>query len=506
MRKVFLAALFLSVGGLSQAQDFPGYRAGNYTGVNSVFFNPANIADSRYRWDFNLFSVSTFVGNNQASFNIDNVTKSFNVDSLEEEVMGRHAGPSTGMVSVNLHGPSLMFNAGKKASVALTTRARTIANIIDIEGRLVRELSDQADDGQFPFAINSGENMRVSVNSWTEFGLSYAQILSDKGAHFLKGGATLKYLAGVANGYVNIRNFKGTLEENSATEEVFLANSTGRLAAGFGGVRISDFEAGNYTKLQSTGFGVDLGFVYEFRPEHEQYKRSTAAGDDWRRDRNKYKARVGLALLDIGGIKYDRDLERSGAYDLNITGGERLGLDELENVEIDDYNTFFKERPQYFTPVAGSADATYKVSLPTTLQLNADYHLRGGLYVNLESQLPLTTGKKTGYDPRYYSSFTLTPRYEGRGFGLYVPVTHYALTDLSIGTSLRLGPLFIGSGSALTALFGNSKQADVHVGLRFGGLQKDKVKKALKEEQKAQKKEEKRRQKEAAKAPAEKGA
>lgn len=493
MRKVLLLSLFLNVCGLVQAQDFSGYRAGNYTGVNGVFFNPAHIADSRYRWDFNLFSVSTSVGNNRASFSLDNVARSFNVDSLEEEVMGRHAGPSSGMVSVDLHGPSLMFNAGRKAAIALTTRARTIANIVDIDGRLVRELSDQADNGQYPFNITTSGHMRLAVNSWTEFGLSYARVLRDEDEHFLKGGATLKYLAGVANGYVSSQDFRGTLAEDNATEEVFLANTTGRVAVGFGGVRISDFEAGNYTKLQSTGFGVDLGFVYEFRRGNVGYE-----GNGWRRDRNKYKARVGLALLDIGSIRYDRDRQRSGAYDLDITGGERLGIDELEDVEVDDFNTYFKERPQYFKPVAGSTDATYNVSLPTTLQLAVDYHLHRGLYVNLEGQLPLTTGEKRGYDPRYYSTFTLTPRYEGRGFGLYMPVSHSGLTGLNMGTSLRVGPLFIGSGSALTALFGNSRQADVHVGLRFGGLQKDEVKKAAREERKGVRKELKRLQKNSA--------
>ena len=50
------------------AQDFPGFRTGNYTGVNGVFFNPANIADSRYRWDFNLFlSVAASVMTRQVS-------------------------------------------------------------------------------------------------------------------------------------------------------------------------------------------------------------------------------------------------------------------------------------------------------------------------------------------------------------------------------------------------------------------------------------------------------
>jgi hypothetical protein len=32
--------------------------------------------------------------------------------------------------------------------------------------------------------------------------------------------------------------------------------------------------------------------------------------------------------------------------------------------------------------------------------------------------------------------------------------------------------MFIGSGSVLSALIGNSKQADFHFGIRFGGFKK----------------------------------
>lgn len=60
---------------------------------------------------------------------------------------------------------------------------------------------------------------------------------------------------------------------------------------------------------------------------------------------------------------------------------------------------------------------------------------------------------------------------------------------------MRLGPLFIGSGSVLTALLGDSRQADVHIGLRFGGLQKNKVKKQEKAHRKAERKELKAEQK-----------
>lgn len=494
MQKV-LWAVVISISTYTQAQDFAGYRTGNYTGVNGTFFNPAHIADSRYRYDFNLFSLSTSVGNNRASFNIKNVVKAFDVDSLQEQVLGKDAGPSSGIVSVAVHGPSLMFNAGKKGAVALTTRARSIVNVIDLDGKLVKELSDDLNDNtQLPYTLS--QDMRMGVNAWTEFGLSYGRVIADKDIHFVKGGLTLKYLAGVANGFLNIAP-KGTLNED--VNGVYLANATGRLAAGFGGVRISDFEAGNFTKLQSTGFGTDLGFVYEYRPQYEQYKQDTET-EAWRRDRNKYKVKIGVAVLDIGKIKYDRDVQRSGAYDLSITGNERFYLSELDDVEIDDYNAFFRSRPQYFTPVAGSTDATYNVSLPTALQLNVDYHLRRGLYVSLEKQLPLTTGRKNAYNPRYYSSFTLAPRYEGRGIGLYVPINYNALTGFNIGTGLSLGPLFVGSGSAFTALFGNSKQADVYIGFRFGGLQKDMLKKQRKEEVKEDKKERKRLEKDKEKA------
>ncbi len=218
------------------AQDFPGYRAGNYTGVNGVFFNPANIADSRYRYDVNLFSVSTFVGNNQASFKLKSLIESFDADSLKNQIFGNNAGPSSGMVNVDVHGPSFMFNTGKKMSIAITTRARTMANIVDLDGKLAKQLTDDFEgDPQLPYTISSNQNMRLAVNSWAEIGASVGRVISDKGAHFFKGGLTLKYLAGAANGYVNINNFKGTINDDLVAQDAYLSNTTGRIAAGFGG-------------------------------------------------------------------------------------------------------------------------------------------------------------------------------------------------------------------------------------------------------------------------------
>ena len=97
-------------------------------------------ADSRTAFDLNLFSISTNVGNNKASFSLKNISNSFNTDSLINQIFGSNAGKSSGFASVDLHGPSLMINTGlRELAVAVTTRARVMANVTDMDGRLTKK-------------------------------------------------------------------------------------------------------------------------------------------------------------------------------------------------------------------------------------------------------------------------------------------------------------------------------------------------------------------------------
>lgn len=309
MRKLFTTASLALLGLAASSQDFPGYRTGNYTGVNGVFFNPANIADSRYRFDINLFSTSVLVGNDQASFKLSEIGETFDSDKLTDQLFKGNAGPASAIVSTDFHGPSFMFNVGKKNSFAITSRARALVNVVELDGKLLQTLSDDADDIALPYTINSTTNMRLALNAWSEFGASYARVITQKGPHFLKGGVTLKFLGGAGNGFVNIDKLSSTINED-ALGEIYLNNTTGRVGVGFGGVSFSDFEPDKLLKMESSGFGADLGFVYEFRP--------ATAGTG--RDDNKYRFKVGVALLDLGSIKYEKDMQRSGIYDLNIVG------------------------------------------------------------------------------------------------------------------------------------------------------------------------------------------
>lgn len=464
--KLLCTGVALSLLSQMHAQDFSGYRTSNFSGVNSVFFNPANIVDNRYGVDLNLVSVSSMTGNNKASFSLKNIEDGFNIDSIKNQIFGAEAGKTTGFSITDIHGPSLMISAGPKTAFAITTRARAMVNVIDFDGKLADKLSNgYTADPTLPYTITPG-TMLMNANAWSEIGFSLAKVVADKGKHFFKMGITAKYLAGAVNYHQSIANLSGTLNDDPAARDFYLANTTGSMQLGIGGIQISDFEVDDLLKMESSGFGGDIGFVYEYRPKFDKLKKADGSPN---KRANKYQWKIGVALTDIGKIKYQKDMQRSGSYDVNINGAERFYLDEFENLDVDDYNAFFQSRPQYFTPTAQGAETEYEVSLPTTLQVNIDYHIHKGFYLNFGGQLSMVDDAQV-QNSKYFNTLSVTPRLEGNWIGLFVPITYNEITGLNAGCTFRFGPVFVGSGSLITALTDKSKQIDLHAGVRLGFL------------------------------------
>ena len=461
IQQLAIAIFLLSAISATAQHQFLGYRSGNYTGVNGVFFNPANIVDSRYRWDVNLIGINAGIGNNNATFKLKNIGDGFgdNADSL---LFGNTDKKTNGLVNTDIFGPSFMFNAGKKVSFAFSTRVRAMANISDIDGKFVQSI-DNATSGTYPFNFNSDANQKLIVNGWTDFSASMGMILSDKGKHFLKGGVTLKYLAGAANSFANLNKLKGTLNQDITGNDYF-TNTSGTISVGYSGFDLDNFEASDAFKFNGNGFGADLGFVYEYRPD----------GDKTERYQNKYKIKAGLAILDIGSIKYKPRTNEYGSYTVAISGAETWYPSELDGKSVSEIKTYLDSKPTLFTNNT-AALSSYKAKLPTTLQANVDWAINRGFFVDLAGQLSFKN-KQDIYSPFYSNNITLTPRYEGRAFGIYLPINYNQITNFNAGISLRAGPFFLGSGSVITALLDKSKQADIHFGIRFGSLQKKKKK------------------------------
>src|ERR1043165_6447362 len=85
MKKSTLAFLLaMSLPLISNAQRYLGIATGNYSGTNSVYLNPANLADSRHRFTIDLFSMNFLVDNNLGTINSSNIFSSVGSDNMSD--------------------------------------------------------------------------------------------------------------------------------------------------------------------------------------------------------------------------------------------------------------------------------------------------------------------------------------------------------------------------------------------------------------------------------------
>lgn len=452
----------------ANGQEFSGYRSGNYTGVNGVLFNPSSIAASPYRWDISLLGLDAITGNNQVSFNMKDFGNTFGGNNLKNRIFSPSSGPTSALASVILNGPSGFYNLNKKSAMAITIQSRVLVNIMNLDGKLGNQLfNSNLDSSNLPYTISSSQNMTINLNAYTAFGISYARVLMDKGNQSLKAGITFKYLAGTANGYMKIDQLNTTLNMD-AFQNVYATNASGSFSTGFGGLNLSNFQGKDLLKFNSSGFGADFGLTYIFRVSENKLEGVNASSHI--PELNSYKFRIGLALLNVGSIRYTRDMSSSGGYTIHIPNGQQFYLSSLSSAGINNLKDSLNQYPQYFTPNSNDSSSSYAVSLPTTLQIDIDYHLNKGFFLNLAGQASLTHSL---YNSGYYSMLTLTPRYETKLVGVFVPLSYNSLTRFNAGLALRIGPLYLGSDSILSALLGKTRQADAYIGLHIGILKKD---------------------------------
>lgn len=445
-RFFFLTALFSALG--ANAQSYEGFYHDNYAGVQSVLFNPASIVDSRFKTDINLISFSSSVSNDAYGVNFFDVFK----DGYDFDTQAKKSFTNANKANLNtdVMGPSFMFNIAPKHSIAIFTRARGIANVIDVNGNVINELSK---DNKNNFNYNVGSPNAVG-NSWGEFGISYAAVLYQRGQHFLKGGITAKYLQGIANYHFQGTNVTLKYNENVILPQNSTYTSTGTAIYGSS----QDFAADSNVDIdsKSNGFGVDLGLVYEWRPDYDASRKDI---NDLKY-LNKYKIRFGFALTDLGSMNYDKGIRKS--YNLNKT----ITQNDFDNA--DNFDDFMKNN-YAATPLNGAV----KSKLPTAIHTDVDWNIHNKFYVNLNGDFSVVS-KTILNQSSIANQVSLTPRYESKWFSFYLPVSYMDVSkQTQVGVGLRTGVFFIGSGSVLSnVMSNNSRAADVHLGVKIPVYQK----------------------------------
>ncbi len=437
-----------------KSQDFVGFNQSNYAGVSGVYLQPASIVDGRMKFDMNLVGVNVaaynnYIGVRREAFkrgkDINGKTSlpAFNDTAFAENyLIERSNGKDKSIYFSNrIAGPSFMVALNRKNAIAITSNVRTYVNIDGVSPDLAKLAYEEFKYPSLWVTNLKNKNLSIQEMTWAEYGLTYAHVFKDDNEHYFKGGVTLKLLQGVQSAYVFIEdaeyNFKTDTTLSIFQSQVNYGHSDNfnfenqKFGASNSGTNVFDFSQ------SYPGLGFDFGAVYEWRPDYKKYKYDMDGEKDlWRKDKNKYKLKIGISLTDLGSIKFKKGATSSD-FNANVGFWNLKPIDPQSVKELDDT---LRGR---FGGTDGTGE-TYKMNLPTALSLQIDYQIWKDVYVNFTPYLAFQF-KKNETKVHDISSLTLTPRWDHKWFGVFIPVQYNFLDGFRAGAAVRLGPIVLGS-------------------------------------------------------------
>lgn len=487
MKKVLLIIL-VSFSYFVQSQDFTGFNQSNYAGVTGVYLQPASIVDSRMKFDMNLIGLNIGAYNNYIGVKRDAFKRekdangkttfpAFDDTLFADKYLVEKASSRNKSIyfSNRIAGPSFMVSINHKNAFAITSNIRTYVNIDGISPDLAKLAFEEFKYPSLWVTNLKNKNLSIQEMTWAEYGLTYAHVFKEDNEHYFKGGATVKLLQGIQSAYMFVKDLEYNFQTDTTLSifqsEVNYGHSD-NLA--FSDLKVGESNTGTkvFDYSQSyPGVGFDFGVVYEWRPSYLKYKYDMDGEKDlWRKDKNKYKLKVGISVTDLGSIKFKKGAT-SGDFKADV------GFWNLKPINPSSVKEFDDTLKSRFTSTG--TKSSYRMNLPTAISAQIDYQVWKDFYVNLTPFIAFQF-KKNDTKVHDISSITLTPRYDWKWLGVFIPVQYNFLDGFRAGAAVRLGPIVVGS-SNLAPLIGQKTVygADVYAILKLPipyGRPKDKDK------------------------------
>jgi outer membrane protein OmpA-like peptidoglycan-associated protein len=454
---LFFTGLFLLLTTGLYAQNQMGIATSNFAGTSSVYMNPAFISDSRYFGFLNLFSTNAAISNNyvyfQAPFTLWQAARGkvdpaylngegkpdFKNEYLKERLNGKQKDIN---ISSEARGPAILISTRSTHSFAFTTRSRLAIQSFGVSEPLARLMRNGLDtlEADLHNKVFSDNKFSLMMNAYAEAGLTYSAILKEDDHHSLKGGFTLKRLIGGGSLYFINRGL--SLEVIQRDSMIFVQSdiSYGYTSEDF----YKDFSVSNLFNANrlGAGWGWDLGFTYEYRNNISKFKYRMNGRDRYDNTKNKYKVKIGAALMDFGSIKYKNE-RYVRAYeienDFSVTINDTAKWKKWGQLDTLDFNSS-KSFDTAVSAIFGykSIETSFTSHMPATLNLSLDYKFTKNLYGSFTWIQSLR--RKNTIGMRQTSSINIVPRYERPQFEAALPILFtYDYTVLQLGAMVRFG-------------------------------------------------------------------
>lgn len=474
-RQLLLLFAGFSAASLS-AQNFYGLQNSNFAGVHAMYLNPAGIADTRYTGHANLMTFGTQFINDYVTlelpFSLMDVVKN-DVPAQYKDANGQikwdpsylkeNLDGSTKNINIGLEfrGPSGMVNIGNRFAFAAGTRVRSALQFNNVSQDLLQFAKSQLDSQPRSYTTITDNRFALNVNAFQEISATGAMLLMNKKFFYLKAGVTAKYLMGLGSLYainngIDFKTLGGdTVLINKSDLQVGYTNTEflQRLQNGSFAGSLPSFR-----NVNGSGFGFDLGAIFEYRPEVADAITS----------KNNYLFKAGVSIMDIGQISYGTNMKTfSASNTVPVTFTEDSALSAAFGQGVDSGLSWMKNYASAnFNYTEGTGRS--KAGIPTTMNIQLDWNIFKWFYLGVNWTQSVVTRRDIAL--RKPSSFVLLPRVETRLFEVCVPVSVYNdYQDFGLGLFTRIGPVFFGSDNLVKSVNRSSFNGfDFYFGISYG--------------------------------------
>jgi hypothetical protein len=450
MKKIIYLSIALTGFYGSAQEHFSGINTSKRVGILNATINPAELNNIEGTYEVNVFNFSINASNNKISFQ-----EILNGEDVENKFF-TGSEPASFRLDAIIQGPAFAMKY-KKWGFLINTAANIKANAIDVDVNFGDALTNSFIGTA---QINSNYNQRMNAVTWGEMGFGASRTIFENDMHKFNAGATFKLL--FPGSYMNLGVDQLTGDVTNIAGNVELSNANANVNISYsGGLADNYTDSSNYSQLFAgglNGFGVDFGFNYQLK---EKMNDNVDASS---KSKSDYVLNTGLSIRNIGAMKFKSDNNVSNNYTLEIQGFDSLNLNQFDGsesiTEIEDVLI----SSGFLTKTSSTED--FKVKLPTVINAYADYHIHNKWYVSGYIQQKISDDSENNFTT-IQNIYTLTPRFSGKNYEIYMPLSQNEISDFTTGFGFRLGGFFMGSGSIVTALINDSTQADVYLGFRF---------------------------------------
>ncbi len=496
MKKQFFQYLFLVCVCIVKGQGYLGYGSSNFAGVNAIDLNPSYVVDSRYSFDMILYGFNVGAQNNMVGlkgealrpYRDNSVVFPKTADPLFDKkyIVYDTSGNRIrkGQVDATVNIPVLNFMISKeKWGFAVTSKVRTLVNVDGLSNEMAKLFVNQYD---YPTTfINNLQSNRLNVSSmvWGEIGVAFGRELYDHKSDYLKFGIRPKLIIGAAATYARIDDFNYQV----LNKDTFI-NLRGNFLLGFSDAFTVDnngkttYRELNFNNYSNYGWGVDLGFTYEWRPNSKEYLRKNQYYKrKYDRTVTKYKAKFDFSILDIGAVKFNKG-EGSRDFRLNVVD-TKVNNNILEPKSIKAASDTVTKLVLQGLASSTPEQPTFTMPLPTALVVQGDYNFGYNFYVNATLFGALQFGNRPSrvHEVAYAA---VSPRWDHRWFGAWLPVSYNSINQFMVGTGFRIGPFVLGTNNILplfksTTIKNVNLYSVLRIPILYGNPRKKKEKKVI---------------------------